>query len=122
LVHSAKFIFWLFLDDLGHVTSLTDCFEGYIFKGIRKCSQVIEGFMLVILAGWKAEIIRIAVQGQPGEIVRETPIFKINKAKWTGGMASAIDRLLWKLTGLSSNPSLTKAKQNKTQKGLQCGA
>jgi hypothetical protein len=36
---------------------------------------------------WEAEIGRIAVWGQPGQIVHETPISKTARAKWTGGVA-----------------------------------
>jgi hypothetical protein len=39
--------------------------------------------MLIILATWEAEIGRIAVQGQPRQIVPETPVSKINRAKCT---------------------------------------
>jgi hypothetical protein len=41
--------------------------------------------MPVILATWEAEIRRTEVQGQPRQIVCETPISKITRAKWTGG-------------------------------------
>jgi hypothetical protein len=37
--------------------------------------------MLIILAIWEAEIRRIGVQGQPGQIVCKTPISKITRAK-----------------------------------------
>jgi hypothetical protein len=37
--------------------------------------------MLVILATWEANIRRMAVEGQPRQIVHETPISKITRAK-----------------------------------------
>jgi hypothetical protein len=37
---------------------------------------------LVILATWEAEIGRISVRGQPGQIVHEIPISKISRASW----------------------------------------
>jgi hypothetical protein len=40
--------------------------------------------MSIILATWEAEIWKIMFQGQPREIVHETPISKITRAKWTG--------------------------------------
>jgi hypothetical protein len=40
-----------------------------------------------VLATWEAEIRRITVQGQPGQIVPEIHISKITKAKLTGGVA-----------------------------------
>jgi hypothetical protein len=43
------------------------------------------------------------VQGQPGEIVYETPIFKMTRAKWTGGMTQAVECQLCKREALSSN-------------------
>jgi hypothetical protein len=45
------------------------------------------------------------VQGQPRQIVCETPIFKITRAKWAGGMCQAVEHLFWKHEALSSNPS-----------------
>jgi hypothetical protein len=45
----------------------------------------------VILATWEAKIWRIVIQDQPGQTVHETPIFKITRAKWTGGVAQAIE-------------------------------
>jgi hypothetical protein len=39
---------------------------------------------LAILATWEAEIRRIMVRGQPGQIVHETPSPKITRAKWNG--------------------------------------
>jgi hypothetical protein len=42
--------------------------------------------MPVISATWEAEIRRIEVQAQPRQIVLKTQIFKIIKAKWTGGV------------------------------------
>jgi hypothetical protein len=40
---------------------------------------------------------------QPGQIVHVTPIFKITRAKWTGGVAQVVQRLLCKSEVLSSN-------------------
>jgi hypothetical protein len=64
--------------------------------------------MPVILAIWKAEIRSIAVEGQPRQIVNETPISKITRAEWTGGTAQAVEHLLCKYKALSSNPNPTK--------------
>jgi hypothetical protein len=36
------------------------------------------------------------------------PISKITRAKWTGGVAQAVEHLFCKCKALSSNPSLTK--------------
>jgi hypothetical protein len=44
-----------------------------------------------------AEIGRIAFGGQPGQIVWETAIPKITRAKWDGGVAQPVERLLCKL-------------------------
>jgi hypothetical protein len=38
----------------------------------------------------EAEIRRTAVQGQPGQTDCNTPISKIARAKWTGGVAQAV--------------------------------
>jgi hypothetical protein len=48
----------------------------------------------VILSTWEAEIGRILVQGQPGQIVHETPISKITRGKWIGGVAQGVVCLL----------------------------
>jgi hypothetical protein len=61
--------------------------------------------MPAILATWEAEIRRVMVQGQSGQIVHETPSPKITMAKWTGGVA-----LLCKHRALSSNTGPTKKK------------
>jgi hypothetical protein len=45
--------------------------------------------------GWEAEIGRITVRGQPGQIVHEIPISKITKAKWIGDVAQAVEHLLY---------------------------
>jgi hypothetical protein len=58
----------------------------------------------VILTTWEAEIGRIVVQGQPGQIVHKTTISKITTAKWTGGVAQVVEHLLCKCEDLSSNP------------------
>jgi hypothetical protein len=50
----------------------------------------------VTLATWKAEIGSIVVWGQPREIVHETPISKITRAKWAGGLAQVVEHLLGK--------------------------
>jgi hypothetical protein len=43
----------------------------------------------------------------------QKPISKITKAKWTGGVAQAVDGLLCKLKALSSNSGNTKKKKVK---------
>jgi hypothetical protein len=48
----------------------------------------------MILAILEAEIRRIMGQSQSKQIVHETPISKITKAKWTGGVAQAVESLL----------------------------
>jgi hypothetical protein len=71
----------------------------------RLCSQV-----LVILATQEAEIRRIAVQSQPGQIVCETISQKrpITKMGWWSGSRCR----------LSANPSTVKKKKKKKQKAL----
>jgi hypothetical protein len=49
--------------------------------------------------------------GKAGQIVRETPISKITRAKRTRGMAQVIEYLLYKYEALSSNPSPSKKKE-----------
>jgi hypothetical protein len=56
----------------------------------------------VILATSKAEIGRITVQAQPTQTACETPISKINMAKWTGGVGEAVECLLCKCKVLCS--------------------
>jgi hypothetical protein len=48
-------------------------------------------FILVILATWEDEIQKFEVWGQPGQIVLKIPIFKITRAKWTGGVAQVVE-------------------------------
>jgi hypothetical protein len=72
----------------------------------------------VILATWKAEIGRITVQNQPREIVLETPVSKITRAKWTEGVAQAVKHLLCKCEALSSNASPTTNKRKKKKAPL----
>jgi hypothetical protein len=60
------------------------------FSGKQRKMQNLKRTMLVILATWEAEIRRIVVQGQLGQIVLETPISKITRAKCTGGVAQAM--------------------------------
>jgi hypothetical protein len=71
-----------------------------------------------ILATWEAEAGRITILSQPGQIVHETPISKITRAKLTGGVAQEVEWQLCKHKALSSNPSPTKAKKNKTNDTL----
>jgi hypothetical protein len=63
--------------------------------------------MPVSLATLEAEIRKIVVRGQRGEIVRETrpPISKMVRAKWNRGVAQALESLLCDSETLSSNPS-----------------
>jgi hypothetical protein len=71
-----------------------------------------QGLNSVILAIWEAQI-RRTVQGQTRQIVQETPISKITREKWTGGVVKVVECLLCKHEALSSNPSSTKKKKVK---------
>jgi hypothetical protein len=53
------------------------------------------------------------VQGQPEQIVHETPICKITKTKWTGGVAQAGEHLLCKHEALISNSSPREGEREK---------
>jgi hypothetical protein len=67
-----------------------------------------------MLATWKAEIRRMEAQDPPGQIVHETPISKITRAKWqkwNGGVVPVLEWLLCKHKALSSNPSPTEKKK-----------
>jgi hypothetical protein len=59
--------------------------------------------MPVILVAWETEIGMTVVQNQSRQIVLETIISKITRAKWTGGMAEEVEHLFWKCEALSSN-------------------
>jgi hypothetical protein len=72
--------------------------------------------MPVILVIWKAEIGRIAVRGQPRQIVHETPSPKTTRAKWTGGVVQMVNNVHYKHEALSSNPTPTKKKKKKKKK------
>jgi hypothetical protein len=50
----------------------------------------------VILATSEAEIRRIEGQGQAWQTVEETPISKITRAEWNGGVAQEVEHLLCK--------------------------
>jgi hypothetical protein len=52
-------------------------FPSYLY--IKNCQWLTP----IILASWEAEIGRITVQGQPGQIVQETSTSKITRVKWT---------------------------------------
>jgi hypothetical protein len=52
-------------------------------RGVKNSKAVGCWWLIPVLVTWKAEIRRIEVQGQPGQIVPETPISKITRAKWT---------------------------------------
>jgi hypothetical protein len=67
----------------------------------------------VILVTWEAEIGRIGVHGQPGQIVLEnSPLhFQIAIAKGTAGVVQAVECLLCKRKILNSNTSPTKKKK-----------
>jgi hypothetical protein len=67
----------------------------------------------VILVTWKVEIRRIKVQSHPRQTVHKTPISKITRAKWTRGVAQALEYLICKHETLSSNPNPTKRKKKK---------
>jgi hypothetical protein len=66
----------------------------------------------VILATWEAETERNKVRGQSQQIVLKTPISKINRIKWTGGVAQVVECLLSTL-GLSSNSCPSNKNNNK---------
>jgi hypothetical protein len=53
------------------------------------------------------------VQGQPRQVVCKTLIFKITRAKWTGGVTQAVEHLLCKRKALSSKPQSHKKRQKK---------
>jgi hypothetical protein len=72
--------------------------------------------MPIILATWEAEIERITVKGQLRQIVCETPISNIARAKLTGGMAKVVEQLVCNCEALNSNPSSSLC-LNKEQKG-----
>jgi hypothetical protein len=57
----------------------------------------------------------ITVQGQPGQIVHQTPIYKTATTKWTGGMAQVIEHLLCQCEALSSNPNPRKKEKKKVK-------
>jgi hypothetical protein len=63
----------------------------------------------VLLTTWEAETGRITVWGSLWD-----PTSKITRAKWTGGLAQAVQCLFCKCEVLSSNPSLTKTKSKKS--------
>jgi hypothetical protein len=60
---------------------------------------------------WEAEIRSIQAQGQPRQIVLETPSSKITSAKWTEPVAQVAEHLLCKCKALSSKSSPIKSKQ-----------
>jgi hypothetical protein len=74
--------------------------------------------MPVIPATWETEIGRIMVPGEPRQIVSETPIPKITRAKWTRGVAQVVENLLCKCETLISNPSPEKKKINDMHRQL----
>jgi hypothetical protein len=57
----------------------------------------------VILAIWETEIGRIGSRPAWANSLRD-PISEIIRAKWTGGMAQALEHLLGKHEPMSSNP------------------
>jgi hypothetical protein len=61
-----------------------------------------------MLATWEAETGKIKNGGQHRQIVHKTPISKITRAKWTGGVDQAVEYLLFEYKVLSSNPNPTK--------------
>jgi hypothetical protein len=70
---------------------------------IRSKESWVQELMAVIPATWGAVIWRRKVQSQPSQ-VRETPISKITRAKWTGGVAQVVEYLPCKSKALSSKP------------------
>jgi hypothetical protein len=51
------------------------------------------------------------VQGQPWQTVCKIPISKITKAKLSGGVAQAVEHLLYKCKALKSTPIPSKKKK-----------
>jgi hypothetical protein len=72
---------------------------------------------------WEAEIRRTVIQGQPGQTVHKTlsPISRITRAKWTGGVVQTMEYLLCSCEALSSNPSPTKKKKKPLEEGKREG-
>jgi hypothetical protein len=70
----------------------------------------------VTISTWEAVIWRTMVLGQPGQIVCETPISKITRANWTGGVAQAVEHPLCKYKTLSSNSIPQKKKKERKEK------
>jgi hypothetical protein len=68
-----------------------------------------------MLATWEAEIRRIMAEGQPWQMVCETP-----SPKWSGDIVQVMECLLCKHEALSSNPSSTKKKSTKMT--LECSS
>jgi hypothetical protein len=56
------------------------------------------------------------LEASPGREFEREPISKITRAKWTGGVAQVVERLLCKCEVLSSNSNLTKKKTKKRKK------
>jgi hypothetical protein len=61
----------------------------------------------VILATWEVEIEGSWFEANRRQIVFKSPISKITRAKWTGGVTQAIEHLLCKHKALNSNLSPT---------------
>jgi hypothetical protein len=80
-------------------------------------------FTTVILATWEAEIQRLVVRGQPRQRVWETPISKVTRTKWTGGMAQVVKCLLCKcetrMKPWVETPVTPKKKKKKQFPGLR---
>jgi hypothetical protein len=92
----------------------------YCLRFLRAGSQV-PVLMPINLATWEAEIRRIAVWGQAGQIVLErpsTPHSKITTTKWTGDVAQVVEHLLCKCKALNSNYNPTKKKFKSWETGL----
>jgi hypothetical protein len=72
-----------------------------------------------ILAIWEAEIRRILSLRPDWANSLKNFISKITRAKWTGGMAQAIECLLCKCKALSSNTSSTKKRKKDKLESLR---
>jgi hypothetical protein len=83
-----------------------------LFFPVQLDEPVTYGWLPSIITGtWEAEIRRITIQNEPRQIVHETPISKITREKWTGGMVQVVEHLLCKCKALSSNPTPAKNKK-----------